>query len=452
MESKINTISDSEREIDVTLNYEEIKDDIESAYLKERKSISMPGFRKGKVPLQMIKKLYGDAIEYRASEDIANKKFWEIVENENLKPISTPSLTDLNYDKGKSLSFKIRYEVLPEITPKDYKGLEIEKPIFKVKEEDIEEELKSILRKEATFEKAEKVENEDYRITLDVQPVEKATGEIAKDAEKQTGVVVNLNDKSIESDIAENAMGKKVGDTFEFNYKYKQTFEGNPITIDLRYFAEIKAIEKFVFPEWNEELCKKSSQNKATNLEELKQYFRDEYKKYFDAESEKIYLDSLLSKVMENNKIDIPKKYTEYYLDKLAEEEIKRTQQSGYKALSKEEMKKKLRQQAEWQVKWDILSHAIAKAENIEVTNDDLKKLAEEESQKTNISVDKLIKYYKDTNRKDTLLEEKVIEFFKENNITKEIDADELKKRNEEKKAEEKEKEAENKEGNKNEE
>ena len=91
METKVNVLSDSEHELEVKLNYSEIQSEIEEAYKKERKSISMPGFRKGKVPISMLKKVYGDAIEYKASEDIANKKYWDVVKEKDLKPISMPT-------------------------------------------------------------------------------------------------------------------------------------------------------------------------------------------------------------------------------------------------------------------------------------------------------------------------------------------------------------------------
>ncbi len=450
MESKVNVISNSEHEISVKLDYDEIKKDIDEAYLKERKNISMPGFRKGKVPLQIVKKIYGDTIEYRASKDIANEKFWYIVKSDELKPISTPKLTDLNYDKGKELTFKIRYEVMPEIEPKDYKGLEIEKPVFKVKEENIEKELKDILRKEASFEEAEKVENEDYKITVDLQLL-KENGEISENSQKQMGIEISLNNPDLKSDVTEKALGKKVGDTFEFVYSF-EIEKGKGTYIDLKYLAEVKKIEKFVFPEWSEELCKKVSDGKAKSLDELKQFLRDEYDKFYKSEAEKIYVDSLMSKIMKNNEVELPKEFTEKYLDDLTESEIRKQQENNYNTPDKEDVKEDLRKIAEWHVKWDILSNAIAKAENIEVTDEDLKKIAEEESSKTNISVEKLIKYYKDSNKKSEILEGKIIDFLKENNPPKEIDADEIKKREEAKKEKEKNEntdEKETKEGNK---
>ena len=106
METKINVLNSNEHELEVNLGYDEIQPEIDLAYKKEGKSIEMRGFRKGKVPIAMIKKVYGEAIEYRASEDIANKKFWEIVHEQNLKPISTPKMTDINFERGVKLFFK----------------------------------------------------------------------------------------------------------------------------------------------------------------------------------------------------------------------------------------------------------------------------------------------------------------------------------------------------------
>ncbi|MDA3861388.1 MAG: trigger factor family protein, partial [Melioribacteraceae bacterium] len=81
MEKKVNEIAKTEHELVVTLTYDEIKPEIEDAYFKERKKISIDGFRQGKAPLHIIKKLYGESIEYQAAESISNKKFWDIVED-----------------------------------------------------------------------------------------------------------------------------------------------------------------------------------------------------------------------------------------------------------------------------------------------------------------------------------------------------------------------------------
>ena len=90
----------------------------------------MPGFRKGKVPLNMIKKMYGDALEYEASEKVANSRFWDVAKEKELNPIGQPQMTDIKFNPGEDLSFKVKFEILPELEVKDYKNLEIEIPEF----------------------------------------------------------------------------------------------------------------------------------------------------------------------------------------------------------------------------------------------------------------------------------------------------------------------------------
>ncbi len=122
MEYKIIDLTESEKEVEVTLPYDEIKKEIESEVLKQTKNIQLPGFRKGKVPLSMIKKRFGDALEYEASEKVANARFWEVSKEKELNPIGQPQLIDIKFNPGEDLFFKVKYEILPEIEVKDYKG------------------------------------------------------------------------------------------------------------------------------------------------------------------------------------------------------------------------------------------------------------------------------------------------------------------------------------------
>jgi trigger factor len=115
MEYNVVDLSSSEKEVEIKLSYTEIQKDIETEVKKQASSIQMPGFRKGKVPLPMIKKMYGDALEYEASEKVANSFFWKIAEENKLKPIGQPSMTDLKFEPEKDLTFKVKYETIPSI-------------------------------------------------------------------------------------------------------------------------------------------------------------------------------------------------------------------------------------------------------------------------------------------------------------------------------------------------
>ncbi|MBN1301983.1 MAG: trigger factor [Melioribacteraceae bacterium] len=426
MDTKVNEITQSEHEIEVTLVYDEIKNEIEDAYEEERKKISLPGFRKGKAPIQMLKKLYGEAIEYQASEKIANKKFWDIVDSEKLQPISTPQLIDLDFKINEKLYFKVKYEVRPELELKDYTNLEIEKPVFKLREEDIEKEIDLMLKTRASFEEADLVSDENFKITIDLQKLDDDDNPV--DGNKSENMVIDLSDPKVNPEIKNNAMQKKVGDKFGFTFIDEHMHGEEVHKVSYKYECTVKKIEKIVLPEPTEELIEEISNKKAKSLEEFKDQIRENYKSYYDQQSERIYTNSLLNRIVENNDFAAPKGYVDLILNRLVE--VEKENAKRYKTpFNETEARDHLHQRAEWNAKWEIILNNIAKKENIEVEESDLKKIAEEEAAQTGISTEKLMKYYKESRRDESILEEKVLAFLKANNKAKEFDPEEKKEK-----------------------
>ncbi|MEN8193758.1 MAG: trigger factor [Bacteroidota bacterium] len=427
MDIKINEVSQSEQELEVTLTYDEIKDEIDDAYKKERKTIAIDGFRKGKAPIAIIKKLYGDSIEYKASESISNKKFWDVVDSENLKPISTPQLMDIDFVKDEKLFFKVRYEIKPELDVKDYKNLEIEKPIFKVKDEDIDNEVNKILKSQATFEDAEKVEDSNHRITANLQRLKEDGSEYENS--RSENIVIDLSEPAVNEEIKKNSLNKGIGDQFKFTFVDEHKHGEETHSEEYIYNSDITKIEKIVLPETNEELVKKISNDKATSLEQFKDQIKDNYEQYYVSQSEQIFQSSLLNEVVKNNEFEVPKGYVSFILNRLINSEKENAKQYGKPVPDDETLKKELATRAEWSAKWQIVMENIGRVESIEVNDSDLEKLAEEEAEKTGISVKKMMKYYGDTNRKEALLEDKVIKFLTDHTKIKEVDPEKAAKK-----------------------
>ncbi len=419
MEIKVNELTASEHEVEVTLKYDEIKPEIEEAYKKERKDISLPGFRKGKVPMQMLKKMYGEAIEYRAAEEIANKKFWDVVDEKGLKPISTPQLNDLDFNIDEKLFFKVKYEVIPELELKNYKGVSVEKPIFKVKDEDVDKEVETILKSRATFENAEQIEDTNYRITVDLQKLDDegkdVEGAVSKD------LTIDLSDPKVNPEIVKKAKNKKVGSNFKFTFEDEHKHGDEVHKEKFSYSATVNRVEKIVLPEADEKLIMELSNNKSKTLEEFKSQIRSNFENYYEGQSENILINSLLSQIVENNSFEPPAGYVEVIEKRLLEQE--RENAKKYNAPFNEEMvKENVKPRAVWNSKWQIILENICKAENIEVTDADLEEMAAKEAENTGISKDKLVKYYKDIRQDEVLREEKVINFLKDNAKIKEVD------------------------------
>ncbi|MDD3559091.1 MAG: trigger factor [Melioribacteraceae bacterium] len=426
MDTKVNVLSNVEHELEVTLSYDEISNEIKDAYKKEGKAISMPGFRKGKVPMHILKKTYGDAIEYKASEDIANKKFWEIVDEMKLEPISTPSMTDLDFVRDEKLSFKIKYEVKPVLELKDYTGLEIEKPKFKVKDSDIEAEIEHIKKSKAMFEETDTIGDKFHRITVDLQRKDKDGTPII--GSKSENIAIDLSDPGVAPSIVEGAIGKKIGEKFEFNFVDEHKHGEETHKEEFFYDAEIKKTEKLVFPEENEEFFKNVSNNKAANYDELKAHITENYQKYFDQQAESIFKNNLLKKVVDNNEFDPPKGYVDLLATRMVDSEKEHAKRHNHPSMSDDELKKQLYPRAEWNAKWQIIMEQIANKEKIKVEDSDLEELAKKDAESTGIPVEKLVKYYKDSKRDTAMLEEKVIDFLVENSKVIEVDPEQKSK------------------------
>ncbi|HEX2867508.1 MAG TPA: trigger factor [Ignavibacteriales bacterium] len=436
METKINVVSESEHELEVVLNYDEIQPDLEKAYQEERKKIELPGFRKGKAPMAMVKRMYGDAIEYQASEKIANRVFWDVVEDQKLNPISAPKMVDLDFQKDSKLAFKIRYEVKPELDVKDYTGLEVKKIRFDVENEQVQSEVNYLQKTNSTLEDAEKVEDKNAIITVDLQKLDSEGKPV--EGIKSQGIKIDLTDERVNPQLTENAVGKKIGESFTFSFQDSREIEEEGVkkivNEEIVYSAEVKSVQKVVLPELNEEFVKKITKDKFSTPEEWKENIKKGLQDYYDRQSEDMLVNTLLNDVVKNNDFTPPHGFVHSLLDRMVQMEQERAKQEGIKKFDAHEAHNRLHDRAEWTAKWQIIMENIARKEDIKVGESELRELAEKDAAETGISVDKLLKYYTDSNRGEILLEDKVIDFLKKNNNIKEVSAKDLNNTTEEEK------------------
>ena len=429
MEYKIKDLTESEKEVEVTLPYEEIKKEIESEVLKQSRSIQLPGFRKGKVPLSMIKKRFGDALEYEASEKVANARFWEVSKEKDINPIGQPQLIDIKFNPGEDLFFKVKYEILPELDIKDYKGNKIELPDFKVKDEEIEHEIEHILKANSTNEDTELVgDDKNYIINVEVQRVDDNGNAI--EGTKPETLDVDLSNERVNSEIIENSKAKKVGDTFSFTFIDEHTHKvgdkEEKHVENIHYNAKINSVKKIILPELNEELIRKVTKDKISTEADLRDGIKKDIQGYYDQRVDEMLRDRLLQIIVEKNEFTPPQTMVKNVLDDLVNHEEEAQKKAGYGKFNREDVEKRLLKSAELEVKWFLIKRAIVKKENLSVNDDDLKELAKKDAEKTGLPEDKLINYYKTSNTGEKLLDNKLFDFLKEQNEINKVDPEKL--------------------------
>ena len=427
MEFKINDVNASEKELEATFTFDEIKNDIETEVQKQTKKLQIPGFRKGKAPSTLLKKMFGDAFDQEASEKVASKKFWDVAEGNHLHPIGKPTITDIKFVPNESLFFKIVYEVLPQIEARDYKGIDIEVPDLIVKEEDVVHEIKHILKANETFEPLDVVTDNNCTLEVDIQRVDKEGNPI--EGNKQETLQIDLANERVAKEIVDNSKGKKVGESFLFTFNDEHTIknksgEDEKITAIIDYKAVIKGIKKSILPDLDETLIKKVTKDKVSTEAELKAEIKNDIQKYFDQQMDDILRGKLITQIIKNNEFDPPQSLINNVLEDYVKREEEQYKKQGYKKYDKEEGKKRLAKSAEVEEKWYILKESIQKQENISMSDEELNQLAAKDAEQTGIAIDKLLVYYKSSNYAGKFVENKVFEFLKEKNNIKKVEPD----------------------------
>lgn len=435
MEFNVVDVSSSEKEIEVKLTYSEIKDDLDKQVKKESKKIQIPGFRKGKVPPNMLKKFYGDALEYEASEKVSNEWFWKIAEDQKLQPIGRPSMTDLQFEPGQDLKFKVKYEVIPDLKLKDYKNLSFEVPEFIVKDDEVEKEIQYILESNQSTEIVEIVGDDDkFIIEVEATRLDKEGNPFAGAAPEKFHL--HLNDERVQQEIKDRARGKKVGDFFEFSFKNetdKKDEHGDKenFSEEFNYLFTILEIKRIIYPVLNEELIRKVTKDKFSDVTEFRMNIKNDIQNYYNERTEEIVRGKLISEIVKNNDFTPPSSLVANVLDEYVKSEEEKSKKNKIKNFDKDEAKNRLLKPAENEVKWYLIRNQIIREEKLEVTEDELRELAQKDSEKTGLPIEKLLNYYKSSNQSERSLDKKLFEFLKENNQVVKVDPQKFNKKDE---------------------
>lgn len=430
MEFTVNEISQSEKEIEVSLSYDEIRDEIEKEVKKQARDIQVPGFRKGKVPKNILKQRYGNALEYDASEKVANARFWQLAKENDLKPIGQPVMTDLDFNPEKDFKFKVKYEVVPEIEVKDYTNQSIEVPDFKVKQDEVEKEIEHILKSNSTQEDAEVV-GDDENYILDVELTRLNEEGQPAEGSKPEKMQIDLSNQNVHPDIKKNAAGKKVGEKFKFHFHDERTVKNKEgideqVTEHFDYEVLITGIKKIILPELNEELIKKITKDKISNEEELKKGIEQDIQNYYEQRIEEYTRNRLIGMIIQKNDFTPPNTLVESILEEMVKSEEERLKKQGMKKVDTNYLREYLKPSAQNEVKWYQLKNEIQKKENLQVTDQELEEMAKLDSEKTGLPIDKLINYYKSSNQTERMLDKKIFDFLKTNNEIKRVNPEKL--------------------------
>jgi len=423
LDLKLNELENSKKELAAELTYEELTPHFDKAIESYRKKANIPGFRKGKAPLNMIKKLYGEGIEYSALEDIANEIFVKYIVDNKLELLSKGAITDLDYKPKEKLIFKVEFEVMPEIKVDDYKGLELKKTKYIIDDSLVDDEIQYHKFRNATNEIDGVASDDNYIITVDLQNLDEAGNILIGQSQKD--LKIYLGNPEIFPEFKEGFKGIKEDEVKIIDSKNS---EGAPKKVQVT----CTKIEKIVYPEMNEEFFKKvTGKEDIKTEEEFRSEIKGELQKIYDGISNRKLDSEVISEMIKRNDVPAPEKYVDAILSGMIDDYKHQFPKHQLpKDFNAEEFKKERRVDAIIQAKWYLIREKLIETDDLKVEEDDYKKIAEENATKYNIPADKLIEAYKENEDvKMKILNDKVLDKIISNAKIEEIA--ELKKKEE---------------------
>jgi trigger factor len=368
LETNYITLDLCTQDVEITLSNHELQPHYNKAYTEAAKLIEVPGFRKGKVPLPIIKQRFGRSIENEALENIANEEFTTIARRDNLRVLGNPSLRDIRKDPN-GVTFVIRYEIIPNFQLGEYKNLNLVKPSYTITDEDVTREIDEMLLRTSTFEPAEQITDYMHLVKVKFITLDDETN-MPVLSEKPHEEEFFLDNEEVDDDLKSSLLNARVGDTF--NYVAPAQDEE---TLPLRYMCSVVEIQKVVPAEFTNEFVEKYTKGRLTTTEQLREDLRTYMQQTHEKKSREAIENQIFDILVDSHDFAVPESLirtvSKAMFDDFKERLGKDAPQS--KSMKFEAMADIFRAPAMRNARWEIIYNRIIEEEALDITDDDLK-------------------------------------------------------------------------------
>lgn len=420
-----NNVETNKYELEIEISAEDFEAAIEKAYLKARKNIAMPGFRKGKAPRKLIEKEYGEQVFF---EDAVNLLYAPVVngavEESGLELVTRPEVEVTEISKENGVKLKATCITKPEVEVKDYKGIEVEKVVNSVTDEDINKQLDALREKNVTVETVDDraAENGDD-VVIDFEGFK---DDVAFEGGKAEDFTLSLGSGQFIPGFEDQIVGHNAGEDFDINVTFPDEYQvkelaGAPAVFKIK----LKSISKKVMPELDDDMVKDSTEFDTVDeyKADVKKKLEEANEKHADSEVEA----KIFDKVIENMTAEIPQVMFDNRVNEMISELEQRLAPQGisldlymqYTGQTIDTVKKAYAEQAEKQVKLRLALEKIAKLENIEVTEDELKAEFDKLAEAYKLDVDQIKQFIHDDDLKKDIAVGKAVDLIKDAAVIK---------------------------------
>ncbi len=428
MSLQVEKLEKNMAKLTIEVSAEEFEKAMEKAYQKNKNSIAIQGFRKGKAPRAMIEKMYGPGMFY---EDAANElipgAYEKAVGECDLDIVSQPEIDVVQIEKGKTFIFTAEVAVKPEVTLGDYKGLEVEKQVAEVTEEELSAELDRVREQNSrTINVEDRAVQDKDTAVIDFEGFMDG---VAFEGGKGEDHPLVIGSHSFIDNFEEQLIGKNIGEELEVNVNFPENYQAAELAGKPAMFkVTIKEIKAKELPELDDDFAQDVS-----DFDTLAEY-KDDLKKTLEerkaSQLKRVKEEAVVKKAAENATMEIPEKMIDEQVREMANDFAGRIQQQGltmeqyfqFTGMNSKQFVEQMRPQATERIQSRLVLEAIVTAENIKASDEDVEKEIEEMAKMYNMEVDKIKEMLGEKERENIALDmavQKAVDFLVDTAVEK---------------------------------
>ena len=394
MNIKSNDRNGNQTTIVVEIDKELMESGVQKAYLKARKNIMIPGFRKGKAPRKMIESLYGAHVFYEDGlEEIFPEVYEYAVVKQEVKAVGRPSLTDMDIAEDGTVTITLTTEVYPEVTLGDYKGLEVEKAEATVTDEQVQAELDRMAQNVASTETVERAAEMGDTANIDFEGFDNG---VAFDGGKGENFDLKLGSGSFVPGFEEQIVGMTAGEEKDIDITFPEDYHAELAGKAVVFHVKLNKVTVTNLPAQDDEFAKDVSE--FSTIDELKADIRAKALENAQKQIDNAFEQACIEKAAENTTVDMPKALVEQELDTQMERFAYQLQMSGYSVEQYAKMmggdlstmRNAFRPGAEKQAKINVTLAKIVEEEKITVSDDEITAELESMAKQYEMEVEKI--------------------------------------------------------------
>ena len=422
MKTNLEDLSPVKKKLEIEIEAEEVTKKIDKAYRDLKKEVKLPGFRPGKAPRSLLERQFGDQVVQDVTRTLINETFFKAVEETNIFPLNMPVFENGILKAGQSFSYSAVMEVRPEFEIKDYIGLEIEKEVCAVSDEDVDKQLEEIRKSRGTLTSITEdrgIKDKDYAV-IEYRGFE---GDESLEGVEGSNYLLQVGSHSFHRDFEKVLIGLKKGDDsvvkvdFEEDY-YQSKLAGKSVNFDVK----VEDIKEMILPDLDDGFAKDLGAD-FESLSELKGKIKENLQSQEESRIDRELKRRLMEKISEGVDFELPESLVESELDNGVERIKQSLIRSGSNlekaGLDEGRLREDLAPTSRKRVKEMLILGEIAKKDDLTVDETELSEGFREMSVGIGQEPEIIRKYYEANNLlesfREKLLEEKTLNYLVEN-------------------------------------